>query len=102
MVKIIWTNRSIIDLNDIAEFIAKDSIKFAKKTIENIIEEASILEKKPLLGRKVPEANDEKFREIIKGNYMIIYQYDQQKVNILTVHHSSRDLRKRGIFPTKL
>ena len=66
MVKIIWTNRSLLDLDDIAEFIAKDSIKYAKITIENILKEASILENNPLIGRIVPEVNDEKFREIIK------------------------------------
>ncbi len=99
MVKIIWAKRSLIDIEDIAEYISKDSIKYAKITIEGIIKEAARLEENPLIGRIVPEINDEKFRELIKGNYRIIYQHDEQKVNILTVHHSARDLRKRGILP---
>ncbi len=55
MVKIIWTKRSLTDLEDIAEYIAKDSVKYAKLTIEKIINQTSILEKQPLIGRIVPE-----------------------------------------------
>lgn len=99
MVKIIWAKRSLVDLEDIAEYIAKESIKYAKLTVEGIIKEATRLEKNPLIGRIVPEVNDNRFRELINGNYRIIYQHDKQKVNILTVHHSARDLRKRGILP---
>jgi len=101
MVKIIWTKRSLIDLKDIADYIATDSAKFAKITINGLIQEAIRLEKNPLIGRIVPEVNDEKYRELIKGNYRIIYNYDDNKVNILTVHHSSRDLRKRGFLPVE-
>ena len=88
-----------MDLEDIADYIAKDSTRFAKITIDGLIKEALRLEINSLIGRIVPEVNDEKFREIIKGNYRIIYNYDDIKVNILTVHHSSRDLRKRGLLP---
>ena len=98
MVKIIWTKRSITDLNDIAEYISKGSKKYAKITIENIITTVALLEKNPQIGRIVPEVNDIKFRELIKGNYRIIYLYEEQKVLILTVHHSARDLGKRGII----
>lgn len=98
MVRIIWTRRSLTDLEDIADYIAKDSKKFAKITIEGLIKEAHRLETNPQIGRIVPEVNDEKFRELIKGNYRIIYNHDEFKVNILTVHHSSRDLRKSGLL----
>ncbi|MBN2350748.1 MAG: type II toxin-antitoxin system RelE/ParE family toxin [Bacteroidales bacterium] len=99
MVKIIWTKRSLNDLEDIADFIAKDSPKYAKITLEGLIREALRLEKNPLIGRVVPEVNQENFRELIYGNYRIIYNHDKGKVNILTVHHSARDLRKRGLLP---
>ena len=50
MVKVIWTKRSLIDLEDIAEYISKNSIKYAKVTIEAIIMEANRLESNPLIG----------------------------------------------------
>lgn len=99
MVKIIWTQQSLSDLEDIAEYIAKDSINYAKLTVNGLINLTQRLELNPLIGRIVPEVNDIKYRELIKGNYRIIYYYDEAKVNILTVHHSSRDLRKRGLLP---
>jgi len=101
MVKIVWTERSLTDLEDIADYIAKDSEKYASLTIEKIIYQTLILEKQPQIGRIVPELNNRKFRELIIGNYRVIYQYTKLTVNILTVHHSKRDLRKRNIFPDK-
>ena len=101
MVKIIWTERSLSDLEDIAEFIAKDSEKYAKLTIEKIIDQTSILEKQPLIGRIVPESNDKKIRELIIGNYRIIYEKKEFSIHILTVHHSKRDLNKRNLITDK-
>ncbi len=98
MVKIVWTERSLTDLEDIAEYIAKDSVRYAKLTIDKILNETEILATQPRLGRIVPEINDKSFREIIIGNYRIIYEYDNMKINILTVHHSRRDLRSRNIL----
>ncbi len=37
MVKIIWTERSLTDMEDIAQFIAKDFPKYAKLTVEKIL-----------------------------------------------------------------
>lgn len=34
MIKVVWTERSLIDLDDIAEYIAKDSPKYAKITLK--------------------------------------------------------------------
>jgi plasmid stabilization system protein ParE len=41
MVKIIWTERSLLDIEDIAEYIARDSLKYAKLTVSNIINSIS-------------------------------------------------------------
>jgi len=37
MVKIIWTGRALKDLEEIGEYIAKDSLKYAKLTLEFIL-----------------------------------------------------------------
>ena len=91
MVKIIWTNRSLKDLEDIGEYISKDSYHYAKLTLEKIINSTSIIESNPRIGRKIPELNTDSIREIILGNYRIIYEiYKDRQINILTVHHSAR------------
>ena len=39
----------------------------------------------------IPELNDESFRELIRGNYRIVYKIvDQYRIDVLTVHRSSR------------
>ncbi len=94
MVKIIWTERSLSDLETIAEYIAKDSFKYAQLTIQKIIKKTQTLQNHPRIGRKVPELNKDKFRELIIGNYRVIYTYNVQEITILTVHHSKRNLKK--------
>ena len=98
MVEIIWSNRSLIDLQEIGDYISKDSLHYARLTLERIIGATVVLETHPLIGRKVPEINDPSIREIIIGSYRLIYKVTNQiNVNILTVHHSARLLKKRSI-----
>jgi toxin ParE1/3/4 len=99
MVKIIWTQRSLTDLKSIAEYISQDSIKYASLTIERLIDVTSYLESNPRIGRMVPEMRrQDKIREIIYGNYRIIYQIPStQTIHILTVHHSAKRLRQTSL-----
>jgi toxin ParE1/3/4 len=85
MVKVIWTQRSLTDLKSIAEYISQDSIKYASLTIERLINVTSYLETNPKIGRMVPEMRKQnKIREIIYGNYRIIYKITSNQ----TVHIS--------------
>jgi addiction module RelE/StbE family toxin len=99
MVKIIWTQRSLTDLKSIAEYISQDSIKYASLTVERIINVTTYLETNPKIGRMVPELRrQDKIREIILGNYRIIYKITSTKtVHILTVHHSYKRLRQTSL-----
>jgi len=99
MAKIKFTKRSLDDIESIADYISRDSVKFAKITVQKILERTKILENNPLIGRIVPEVNKVEFREIIYANFRIIYHYEKDIVHILSIHHSSRDLSKHGILP---
>ena len=93
MVKIIWTLQAVKDLDNIAEFIAKDSVKYARLTVQNIRIKTRILKENAFLGRVVPESGIKEIRELIFGNYRIIYQVNSKDlVSILTIHHSARQL----------
>ncbi len=72
--KIKWAKRALNDLQDIYEFIAKDSKRYAQIQVENIQHTASNLAKFPLLGRNVPEFPHLPYREVLAGNYRIIYR----------------------------
>lgn len=59
---------------------------FASKIIDSVTR----LEVFPESGRIVPELNDLKIREILLGNYRIIYRLTENLVEIITVYHSAR------------
>lgn len=94
MVKIIWTDQSLDDVDSIADFIAKDSLKYAKIQVQRFFNRVELLISHPKAGRIVPELNDKTIRELIMGNYRIIYKIvSKNQMNILTVHHSRRLLK---------
>ena len=91
MAEVRWTDLAIDDINNIAEFISKDSLAFAQIQTERFFERAKILETQPLVGRIVPELHDEWIREFVMGNYRLIYLVvSKHIILILTVHHSQR------------
>lgn len=94
MAKVIWTNSAIEDLKAIHEYISKDSIYYADKQIDRIVERVEILEKFPQIGRMVPEFNIGLIRELIEGNYRIIYRIESTgNIGIVRIHHSARSLK---------
>lgn len=100
MVKIVWTQRSLSDLKSIAEYISKDSARYASLTLDRIISITKYIESNPRIGRMVPEVGrDDKTREIITGNYRVIYKIsDINTVYILTIHHSAKKLRQTSLI----
>lgn len=98
MVQINWTLQAKNDLKDIAEYISKDSIVYAKRQVFKIRLKTDILKYPNYTWRNVPEIQDENIREILEGNYRIIYKVvSKTRIDILTIHHAARDLRLRKI-----
>jgi len=63
--KIIWSNPAISDLENIKNYIAKDSSHYASIFIEKIMEVVDKLYKFSLIGRIVPEFRNQNVREVI-------------------------------------
>ncbi len=98
MVKIVWTELSIIDLKEIYDYIADDSIRYATITADRIFQKVQPLINNPLLGRMVPEFNDRSIRELLDGNYRIIYRIKSDtRIDILRIYHEARSLKKKNI-----
>ncbi len=96
MVRIEWLKIAKNDLKVIYDFIANDSKRYAKKQIEEITKRTQILKKNPSAGKIVEEYGKSEVRELVEGNYRIIYKIiDSKLIHILMIHHSSRDLNKR-------
>lgn len=91
MVKLNWTEQATNDLVSIGQYIERDSLKYAKIQIKRIRAKAKLLRKFPLSGRIVPEMGNDVIRELILGNYRIIYKIiSKKRIDILTIHHSAR------------
>jgi len=98
MVRINWTFQAKDDLKDITEFISKGSKQYAKFQITKLKIRTRILKTPTHSGKIVPEINIENIRELIEGNYRIIYKIvKDNQIDILTIHHSARDLTRRKI-----
>jgi addiction module RelE/StbE family toxin len=91
MVKVVWTDNALADLDDIGAFIQRESIRYAQLTVSTLFEAVDILETQPLVGKKLKEFKDPRLRQLIRGSYRIVYQViSLQQINIITVHHCSR------------
>jgi plasmid stabilization system protein ParE len=91
-VKIIWSPLAIDRVAKIAEYIAQDSPNSAQKWVESIFKIIERLEEFPKSGRIIPEIMQDDFREIIHGNYRIIYRLQIEIISILTIRHGRQIL----------
>ena len=96
MVQIVWLIDAKTDLKEIYEFIAPDSKRYARLQIERIKDCIKILKSQPHIGKIVQEINQTEIREIVEGNYRIVYRLiTSKKIHILMIHHGARDLQRR-------
>ncbi|NJK97211.1 MAG: type II toxin-antitoxin system RelE/ParE family toxin [Bacteroidales bacterium] len=94
MVKLVWTELSTEDLKEIFDYIAKDSVRYASITVNKIYNRAQDVIDNLYVGRVVPEINIKAIREVISGNYRIVYKIiNEFQVDILRVYHSARLLK---------
>ena len=94
MVKLVWTQLSTEDLKDIFDYIAEDSTRYASITINKIYKRAQAIIDDPYIGRIVPEINERGIREVLSGNYRIVYKViNEFQIDVLRVYHSARLLR---------
>jgi addiction module RelE/StbE family toxin len=92
MARLIWTTQALEDVEAICQFIARDAPRYAQVFATQVFEAVERLQTFPESGRSVPEVGQENIREIIHGNYRIIYRLTNDVIQILTVYHSARRL----------
>lgn len=88
--KVVWSPLAIDRVSEIAEYIALDKPLASEKWVNSIFNKVKRLEMFPESGRIVPETNRSDMREIIFGNYRIIYRVEKERVSILTVRHGKQ------------
>ena len=86
------------DLKQIQKYISRNSIYYANKTIEGIIEKIKYLSTFPYMGRKIPEYDNKNFRESIYKSYRIFYKVNSNIYILKIIHHSRDILNSINIF----
>lgn len=90
--KIIWSPLAIERASEIAEYIAQDKPSAAENWINSVFSKVEKLKSTPEIGRIVPEIRNNQFRELIYGNYRIIYRIEKKQISILTIRHGMQIL----------
>ena len=90
--KIIWSPLAIDRASEIAEYIAQDKPSAAEKWISAVFSKVEQLKSSYKIGRVVPEIRNNQFRELIYGNYRIIYRIEKTQISILTIRHGKQIL----------
>lgn len=92
--KIFISSNAKLDLFKTVQYIADDNPKAAHNWFKDIKDTIKKLSSFPNLGRIVPEYSDDTIREIIKGQYRIVYRINMndETICIIAVHHSRRHL----------
>ncbi|UPT67006.1 MAG: type II toxin-antitoxin system RelE/ParE family toxin [Sphingobacteriales bacterium JAD_PAG50586_3] len=97
MAQIKWADSAYLDLEEIGRFIAQDSPLQADKIVTAIVSTPFLLIDYPEIGRIVPEVNRKNIRELIYGNYRIIYFLHKDVANIVAVYHAARKITRKAI-----
>src|SRR5438034_4498592 len=92
MSRIKWTRTAQSDLRAIDAFIARDSPRYARRTVDRIRSAVERLEGNPYPGDKVAEWDRDDLRQVSAGRYRVIYRVQRRQVRILTVVPEAREL----------
>lgn len=92
MTRIEWTVPAVSDLENIQDYIARDSAEYADAVVERLVLSVDRLASFPEIGRLVPEASDPKIRELLVQSYRMIYRLRKGTIQILAVVHGARNL----------
>ena len=95
--KVIWTRKAENQLDQIFNYIKEDSVFYAYRTVQQIIETAEGVTEHPRKGRLVPELEREDIHEVFSFPYSIIYLLTEDQIQILSVIHDRRLLYEKSI-----
>ncbi len=90
--KIIWSPLAIERATEIVDYISQDKPSAAENWINTVFSKLESLEFSPERGRIVPEIENSQFRELIYGNYRIVYRIEQKQISVLTIRHGMQIL----------
>lgn len=100
--KVVWSESSEFDLDDLYDYIAKDSPIYAEQFVDRILEEVGKVALSPRIGRIVPETQRDDIRERMLQSQRIIYMIDDvnEVISVLALIHVRRNIDGTEYLPT--
>ena len=90
--RIVWSPAAADDLEQIVDFIARDTERYAAQVAADVIGAVERAADFPGAGRVVPELNDNSIREVFVYSYRIICRVTKDAIHVAAVIHGARDL----------
>jgi plasmid stabilization system protein ParE len=88
--KVNWTQKGRQRLQQLYDYISTDQPDNALNYVDKITRRVELLAMQPRSGKVVEKYLRDDIREIYEGDYRIIYRILVERIDILTVRHSSR------------
>jgi toxin ParE1/3/4 len=89
---VIWTEGALKDLDQAAEFIARDSKFYAAAFVREARQAARSLKRFAERGRVVPELGKPEIRELFIRRYRLVYKIEAaNKIYVVRFIHGARD-----------
>ena len=95
--KVVWTEQAWQRLAEIEAFIMKDDVATASRLVDRLIERGDALSDHPERGRRLPELPESGLRELVVGNYRLVYRRCTETIEVLTVFEGHRLLRREEL-----
>ena len=95
MMKLVWTSVAKRDIQAIYDYISRDSVFYASGYTDKLVNSVERLKEFPYSGRVVPEIGDANVREVIYGNYRLMYHVDEAAgtVSITQISHGAQKFK---------
>jgi toxin ParE1/3/4 len=89
--KIIWLREALADLEDIGKTIDANSPAYSTIVVTKLYDATQDLALFPRMGRRVPEWDDDRYRERIVYSYRMIYRIvSDERIELLAFIHGAR------------
>jgi plasmid stabilization system protein ParE len=85
------TESAYSDIEDVENYVSQSSPKIGRDFVNKIFTKIEILYDQPRIGRKVPEFDNDRIRELMQGKYRIAYRIvSDDLIEVLRIIHGSR------------
>ena len=93
MAVLIWTEPALLDLDEVAEYIALDNATAASNYVQKVFDKVERLATYPNSGKRTKELPRTSYREIVVPPCRVFYRVEKGTVFVLHVMRSERLLQ---------